>query len=99
MMSKGAPKKTLKPQKIKMGMYLKGINTHWKWSTIVPRHFVSTAEQVKYPVDKAISDYEYFIDNVESAIAKVEGKITNDFPAYVAEAIFSGLRKQAAKKL
>jgi serine/threonine-protein kinase HipA len=35
----------------------------------------------------------------ESAIAKVEGKIASNFPAYVAEAIFSGLRKQAAKKL
>jgi serine/threonine-protein kinase HipA len=37
--------------------------------------------------------------NVESAIAKVEGKMTNNFPTYIAEAIFSGLRKQAAKKL
>lgn len=98
-MSKGAPKKALQPQKIKMAMSLKGRNTHWKLSNIQPRHFVSTAEHVKYPVDKAISHYEYFIDNVESAIAKVEGKITNDFPAYVAEAIFSGLRKQATKKL
>jgi serine/threonine-protein kinase HipA len=92
-------KKALQPQKIKMAMSLKSKNTHWKWSNIQPRHFVSTAEHVKYPVDKAISHYEYFIDNVESAIAKVEGKIASNFPAYVAEAIFSGLRKQAAKKL
>lgn len=92
-------KKALQPQKIKMAMSLKGRNTQWKWSNIQPRHFVSTAEQVKYPVDKAISHYEYFIDNVESAIAKAEDKIPNNFPAYVAEAIFFGLRKQAAKKL
>ena len=92
-------KKFLQPQKIKMAMSLKGRNTHWKWSNIQPRQFVSTAEDLKYPVDKAISHYEYFIDNVESAIAKVEGKMTNNFPAYIAEAIFSGLRKQAAKKL
>jgi serine/threonine-protein kinase HipA len=92
-------KKILQPQKIKMAMSLKGKNTHWKWKGIQPRHFISTAEHVKYPVDKAISHYEYFIDNVENAIAKVEDKIPNSFPAYVAEAIFSGLRKQAAKKL
>jgi serine/threonine-protein kinase HipA len=92
-------KNALQPQKIKMAMSLKGKNTHWKWSTILPRHFISTAEHVKYPVDKAKSHYEYFIDNAESAIAKVEGKIENNFPAYVAEAIFSGLRKQATKKL
>ena len=92
-------KKALQPQKIKMAMSLKGKNTHWKWNNIQPRHFVSTAEHVKYPVDKAISHYEYFIDNVEDAIAKVEGKITKNFPSYVAEAIFEGLRKQASKKL
>ncbi|WP_371195974.1 type II toxin-antitoxin system HipA family toxin [Glaciecola sp. SC05] len=92
-------KKALQPHKIKMAMFLKGKNTHWKWKGIQPRHFVSTAEYVKYPVDKAISHYEYFVDNVENAIAKVEDKIPNSFPAYVAEAIFSGLRKQAAKKL
>jgi serine/threonine-protein kinase HipA len=92
-------KKALQPQKIKMAMSLKGKNTHWKWNDIQPRHFVSTAEYVKYPSVKAASHYEYFVDNVENAIAQVEGKIPNNFPAYVAEAIFSGLRKQAAKKL
>lgn len=99
MMSKSATKKALQPQKIKMAMSLKGKNTHWKWNDIQPRHFVSTAECVKYPVDKAASHYEYFVDNVENAIAKVEGEIPTNFPPYVAEAIFSGLRKQAAKKL
>lgn len=98
-MSKSASKKALQPQKIKMAMSLKGRNSHRQWSNIQPRHIVSTAAQVKYPSDKAISHYEYFIDNVESAIANVEGKVPNNFPAYVAEAIFSGLRKQAAKKL
>ena len=92
-------KKALQPQKIKMAMSLKGKNIHWKWNNIQPRHFVSTAEHVKYPVDKVISHYEYFIDNVEDAIAKVEGKITKNFPTYVTEAIFKGLRKQATKKL
>lgn len=99
MLSKSASKTSLRSQKIKMAMSLKGKNTHWKWSNIQPRHFVSTAEHVKYPVSKAISQYEYFIDNVEGAIASVEGKIASSFPAYVAETIFSGLRKQATKKL
>ena len=97
--SKNVSKKPLQPQKITMAMSLKGKNTHWKWKGIQPRHFISTAEHVKYPVNKAISHYEYFVDNVETAIAKVEDKIPNSFPAYVAETIFSGLRKQALKKL
>ncbi len=92
-------KQSLQPQKITMAMSLKGKNTHWKWKNIQPRHFISTAQNIKYPADKAASHYEYFVDNVENAIAKVEGKIPSNFPAYVAQAIFSGLRKQAAKKL
>lgn len=80
-------------------MSLKGRNTHWRWNDIQPRHFISIARSISYPVDKAAAHYEYFIDNVETVIAIVEDKIPDSFPAYVADAIFSGLRKQAAKKL
>jgi len=92
-------KQGLQGQRIKMAMALKGKNTQYKWSRIQPRHFVSTAEQCKYPVEKAGQHYEFFVDNVENAIAQVEDKISADFPEYVAEAIFSGLRKQATKTL
>lgn len=92
-------KKALQPQKIKMAMSLKGTNTQYKWSRIQPRHFVSTAEHLKYPVEKAAQHYEYFIDNTKNAIAQVEAKIPDSFPMYVAEAIFSGIRKQASKTL
>ncbi|MDN3652318.1 type II toxin-antitoxin system HipA family toxin [Thalassotalea ponticola] len=92
-------KKGLQAQKIKMAMSLKGKNTQWRWSKIQPRHFLSTAQHVKYPVDKVTQHYEYFIENVENAITQVEAKIADHFPAYVAESIFTGLRKQATKKL
>lgn len=92
-------KKGLHPKKIKMAMSLKGKNIHWKWSGIQPRHFISTAEYLKYPSDKITQYYEYCIDNVENAIAQVEMKINKKFPGYVAESIFTGLRKQAKKTI
>lgn len=92
-------KKGLQAQKIKMAMSLKGKNTQYKWSLIQARHFISTAEYFKYPVKKAVQHYEYFVDNVENAITQVEDKISADFPEYVAETIFAGLRKQATKPL
>ncbi|QOL26241.1 type II toxin-antitoxin system HipA family toxin [Thalassotalea sp. LPB0316] len=92
-------KSTLQSQKIKMAMSLKGKNTHFKWSRIQPRHFVSTAAHFKYPVEKAAQHYEYFIDNVEHAITEVENKIPANFPEYVATTIFAGLRAQSTKKL
>jgi len=92
-------KRGLQAQKIKMAMSLKGRSTRYKWHDIQPRHFISTARHVKYPADKAAQHYAFFIDNVENAIAQVEDKIPANFPAYVAECIFAGLRKQASKRL
>lgn len=92
-------KKGLQKQKIKMAMSLKGKNTHWKLDHMLPRHFLSTAEHAKYPVNKVKNHYEFFIDNVESAIALVESKLPDSFPSYVAETIFAGLRNQARKKM
>jgi len=92
-------KKALQPQKIKMAMSLKGKNTQYKWSRIQPRHFLSTAQHFKYPIEKAAQHYEYFMDNTENAIAQVEAKIPAGFPEYVVETIFAGIRKQATKTL
>ena len=99
MSGKNGSKKALQAQKIKMAMSLKGKNTHYKWSQIQPRHFVSTAGHFKYPTEKVVKHYEHFIDNVENAIAQVEAKIPATFPEYVAEAIFAGIRKQSSKTL
>jgi serine/threonine-protein kinase HipA len=90
-------KRTLQPQKIKMAMSLKGKQNRYKWSRILPRHFLSTAEHCKYPAAKAKQHLDYFADNVEDAIAQVEAKIPSQFPEYVAQSIFEGLRKQAKK--
>lgn len=90
-------KKSLQPQNIKMAMSLRGKNSQYKWSRIRPRHFISTAEHIKYPKQKAMQHYEFFIDNIEHAIAQVEAKIPANFPEYVATSIFAGIRKQAEK--
>lgn len=89
----------LQARKIKVAMSLKGKNTHWKWSSIQPRHFLTTSHHLKYPPAKVAQYYESFIDNVENAIATVESKICPGFPEYIAETIFDGLRKQARKTL
>ncbi|OFA30029.1 hypothetical protein BAE46_12470 [Glaciecola punicea] len=81
-----------------MAMSLKGKNTQYKLNRIQPRHFVSTAEYCMYPIDKAAKHYEYFVDNVEYAIAEVKGNISAGFPECVAAAIYAGLRKQARKR-
>ena len=87
-------KKGLQRQKIKMAMSLKGNNVHWKWDTIQPRHFISTAKHIKYDTKRAKLELEYMLDNIEGAIAKVEPLIPDNFPNYIADSIFTGLRQK-----
>ena len=87
--------KGLQRQKIKMAMSVKGKNVHWHWDTIQPRHFLSTAKHVKYDIKTAKADLEFMLDNIEHAISKVEMLIPDDFPNYIAESIFAGLRQKA----
>lgn len=91
--------KKLQKQKVKMAMSLKGKNTHWKWNQIQPRHFLSTAKQVKFSVKKSKVLYEELIDIHKKAIEIVENKVTTIIPEQVADAIFKGLKHQAKKRL
>lgn len=86
--------KGLQRQKIKMAMSLKGNNVHWKWDTIQSRHFISTAKHIKYGNKTAKIALEYMLDNIESAIVKVESLIPDNFPNYIADSIFTGLRQK-----
>jgi len=87
-------KKGLQKQKIKMAMSLKGKNVHWKWDTIQPRHFISTAKFIKYDSKIVKASLEFMMDNIEVAIAKVELLIPDGFPNYIADSIFNGLRER-----
>ncbi len=91
-------KSGLQRQKIKMAMPLMGKNVHWKWDTIHPRHFISTAEQIKYDTKTVKSSLEFMMDNIEVAIEQVESLIPVDFPNYIADSIFNGLREKATIK-
>lgn len=92
-------KKGLQRQKIKMAMCLKGKNTQWKWERIQPRHFISTAQHIKYSPQVAKDSYESLIDNLESAIAQVELQVPAEFPLFIADSIFKGMRERAKKPL
>ena len=92
--------KGLQRQKIKMAMSLKGKNMHWNWDTIKARHFISTAEYIKYDPKIVKASIEFMFDNINIAINEVESLIPDNFPSEIAEAIFNGMRdKQKTNKL
>lgn len=84
-------------KKAKMAMALLGRNRHFHWSTILPRHFISTAKQVNYPEDNVVQLMAEMKEKTEQVIAAVKAVLPQGFPEKISEPIFSGLRRQSAK--
>ncbi len=71
---------SIQPKKIKMAMAMMGKNRHYQWDEIQRRHFISTARQVKFSVDRM----EEIIDEVKNlfpdALEKTIQSSPRDFP-------------------
>lgn len=84
-------------KKATMAMALVGKNRHFKWSSMLPRHFVSTAQRVNYPSHKVEQLMADMKAKTERVITDVEALLARDFPAQISDSIFNGLRRQAAR--
>ena len=84
-------------RKAKMAMALSGRNRHFHWSTILPRHFLSTAREVGFPAMQAETLLAEMKQQTEQVIMRVDALLPAGFPAKISEAIFTGLRHQAAR--
>ncbi|HEU0187429.1 MAG TPA: type II toxin-antitoxin system HipA family toxin [Gallionellaceae bacterium] len=83
-------------QKVKLAMALHTKNTHYKISEIRRKHWSEAAK------DNAIgADFEdaiqMVVDKTPAVISQVEGLLGGDFPAEVAERIFSGVGEQVER--
>lgn len=85
------------PQKAKMAMAALGKGRHYRWSQILPRHFISTARAVGYSEEKTLQVMAELKVQTEQAIANVEAMLPDDFPRSVSDAMFAGVRRQAER--
>ncbi|MNI82694.1 Serine/threonine-protein kinase HipA [compost metagenome] len=85
------------PQKAKMAMAAIGKGRHYRWSQILPRHFISTARAVGYSEEKTLQVMAELKAQTDQAIANVEAMLPDDFPRFVRDAIFAGVRRQAER--
>lgn len=69
------------PQKAKMAMAAIGKGRHYRWSQILPRHFISTARAVGYSEEKTLHVMAELKAQTEQAITNVEAMLPDDFPA------------------
>ncbi|WP_305839954.1 type II toxin-antitoxin system HipA family toxin [Photobacterium leiognathi] len=84
-------------QKAKMAMALTGTKKYYKWQTIQPRHFLSTAKAVGFSTQRANELMSEMKTQAPSAIEKVRQQLPNDFPTEISESIFNGVLKQAGR--
>ncbi|WP_305817095.1 type II toxin-antitoxin system HipA family toxin [Photobacterium leiognathi] len=84
-------------QKAKMAMALTGTKKYYKWQTIQPRHFLSTAKAVGFSTQRANELMSEMKNQAPSVIEKVRQQLPNDFPSEISESIFNGVLKQAGR--
>jgi serine/threonine-protein kinase HipA len=80
-----------------MAMAVLGKNRHFHWDRILPRHFVTTAQRVEYSKENVAVMMTEMKEKTEQVIADVEAIIPANFPVKISDAIFAGLRHQAAR--
>ena len=84
-------------QDAKMAMALRGKNTHYRESEIQARHWKGLSKDCGVPgVWKLMLE---MAGSVDDAIASVMIQLPQEYPVTLAETIFDGVRKQAARFL
>ena len=56
---------------------------------IFPRHFFATAKQVNFPQSRMAEILDFFVNEMEQAIERVAQTLPSDFPAAIADALFT----------
>lgn len=93
----GKGKNQISLQKAKLAMAVRGSTQHYLIDKIERRHWLAQAQQVGLGAAAAEQLIEGVIESTKSVIGEVGRVLPADFPMDVAEAVFGGMRRQAAK--
>ena len=88
-----AKKRQIDDQKMKMAMALHGSNTHYKWHSIMPRHWFNESKRVSFPETEIQTIIEETLCTVDDVVSNVASRLPRDFPDHIATPIFEGIKK------
>lgn len=80
-------------KEMKMAMSV-GSNNHYKMSDIQGRHFIQTGQKAGLPDYIAREALQEVAECAESAMAALEEKLPEDFPAEIHESVMKGMRSR-----
>jgi len=93
----GKGKNQISPQKAKLAMSVRGSSNHYLIEKIQRRHWVAQGQQVGLGAENVEQLIEEIIELTEAVIDEVSKLLPDNFPMDIADAIFSGMKKQCAK--
>lgn len=93
----GTGKNQISPHKAKLAMAVRGSTNYYLIEKIQRRHWLAQAQQVGLGAAAAEQLIKEVLEATESVIGEVGNLLPDGFPTDVAEAVFSGMRRQAAQ--
>nr|WP_118182682.1 type II toxin-antitoxin system HipA family toxin [Paraburkholderia phosphatilytica] len=87
----------LAPQRAKLAMAVRGRNAHYALAQIYPRHWIAQGQRVGLAPEEVESIIADIVAATESVIDTVAAEIPDGFPMDIAEAVFAGIRRHAAR--
>ncbi|MDD2735221.1 MAG: type II toxin-antitoxin system HipA family toxin [Desulfuromonadaceae bacterium] len=85
-------KRQVEPQKMKMAMAVRGKSSHYHWDKILYRHWLSTAQACRFPVDEMETIIRELLEDMDRVIEQVTTELPVLFPNDVARSIFDGMK-------
>lgn len=85
-------KRQVEPQKMKMAMAVRGKSSHYHWDKILYRHWLSTAQACRFPVDEMETIIRELLEDMDRVIEQVTTELPENFPVDVAQSIFDGMK-------
>lgn len=86
----------IQAQRVKLAMAVLGKNRHYRWNTVLPRHWNTTARKCGFPEDEIERILMDFAMRVDEVVALVREELPAGFPVGLAESIFNGLTGKCA---
>ncbi len=82
----------IQQNELKLAMAITGKNRHYKIGSILPRHFIQTAEVANYPPNSAKAIMQEIQELAPKAINQVLNNLPENFPEDIATSILSGFK-------
>lgn len=92
-----ASNRQIEYQDLKMAMALHSKNTHYRWHTLLPRHWLAEAKRNDFPGTGMQDIMNEVLNRLDSVIDTVGSSLPEGFPEDIARPIFEGMRKAAAR--